>query len=307
MLFEGLFIPYVTPFNEQGALDEASLVRLAEFFTAIPGVAGLVSCARIGEGPVLTLEEKEQVYRTVGDVARRNGKQHIATIAPQSTDEAIDIVRDLETLAVDAAMIFPPLLLAWGRVEGELKFRFWEDIGMSTSLPLVLFQIPVRSYWYDVPTIGRISQLDSVVAMKEASFDEDLYTRTVQEVVRLGNQMTILSGNDKFVGRSYELGGRGALIGISNLATAAWAELDRAGRSGDIQTALAIQTELSELSELVFAEPIVEAVSRIKLILRHQDLIDTARVRRPQLGVSAAEEKVLLSSYEALCQKRKVA
>jgi hypothetical protein len=33
-------------------------------------------------------------------------------------------VRDLETLPVDAAMIFPPLLFAWGKVEGELKFRF---------------------------------------------------------------------------------------------------------------------------------------------------------------------------------------
>lgn len=307
MLFEGLFIPYVTPFDDRGRLDKVSLERLVDYFTALPGVAGLVSCARIGEGPVLSSAEKREVYGAVGEVVRKNGKQHIATIAPQSTDEAIAIVKDLETLPVDAAMIFPPLLLAWGRVEGELKYRFWEDISMSTALPLVLFQVPVRSYWYDVPTIGRISELESVVAMKEASFDVDLYASTVREVARLGKPMTILSGNDKFVGRSYELGGRGALIGISNLATAAWAELDRAGRSGDIQTALAIQAELSDLSELVFAEPIVEAVARIKLILRHQGLIDCAFVRRPQLGVGAEEEKVLLSSYQALCEKQKVA
>jgi len=307
MSFEGLFIPYVTPFNERGKLDTGSLERLVDHFTSIAGVAGLVSCARIGEGPVLSLAEKREVYRTVGEVARRNGRTHIATIAPQSTDEAIAIVKDLETLPVDAAMLFPPLLLAWGRVEGELKVRFWHDIASSTNLPLVLFQIPVRSYWYDVPTIGRISELESVVAMKEASFDPELFSSTVQEVARLGNRMIILSGNDKFVGRSYELGGRGALIGISNLATSAWAELDRAGRSGDIPTALAIQKELSDLSELVFAEPIVEAVSRIKLILRHEGLIDTAFVRRPQLGVSSEEEKSLLRSYQVLCEKRKVA
>lgn len=307
MVLEGLFIPYVTPFDARGKLDTGSLERLVDHFTSIDGVAGLVSCARIGEGPVLSLEEKRRVYATVGEVVRKNGKIHIATIAPQSTDEAISIVKDLETLPVDAAMIFPPLLLAWGRVEGELKFRFWQDIALNTSLPLVLFQVPVRSYWYDVPTIGRISELESVVAMKEASFDEDLYAGTVQEVARLGKRMTILSGNDKFVGRSYELGGRGALIGISNLATGAWAELDRAGRSGNIASALAIQEELSDLSELVFAEPIVEAVSRIKLLLRHEGLIDTAFVRRPQLGIGAEEEESLVKSYEALCAKRKVA
>ena len=78
------------------------------------------------------------------------GKLHIATIAPQSTDEAIGLVHDLETLPVDAVMIFPPLLFAWGQVEGELKFRFFEDVAQNTNLPLVLFQIPVKSYWYDV-------------------------------------------------------------------------------------------------------------------------------------------------------------
>ena len=57
-------------------------------------------------------------------------------------------------------MIFPPLLFAWGKVEGELKFRFFEDLTRSTTLPLVLFQTPVKSYWYDVETICRIAKLE---------------------------------------------------------------------------------------------------------------------------------------------------
>ena len=51
--FHGLFIPHVTPFGDDGALDLESLERLTTHQTSIHGVAGLVSCARIGEGPVL--------------------------------------------------------------------------------------------------------------------------------------------------------------------------------------------------------------------------------------------------------------
>ena len=106
----GLFIPYVTPFNHDGSMDGESLARLTNHFAALPGVAGLVSCARIGESPVLSIQEKRQVYEVCGKVARDSGKVHIATIAPQSTDEAVVLMRDLENLAVDAVMIFPPLL-----------------------------------------------------------------------------------------------------------------------------------------------------------------------------------------------------
>ena len=221
--FRGLFIPYVTPFDESGALDIKSLDRLTTHFASLNGVAGLVSCARIGEGPVLTVREKRRVYESVGKIARKAGRVHIATITPQSTDEAIDLVRDLETLPVDAAMIFPPLLFAWGKVEGELKYRFFEDLTRDTNLPLVLFQIPVKSYWYDVETICRIAELEKVVAFKEASFDIKLFEDTMQQLERQNASMEVLTGNDRFVAESYRLGASGALIGVSNVATEKWA------------------------------------------------------------------------------------
>ena len=298
--FRGLFIPHVTPFDESGALDLESLERLTSYQTTVNGVAGLVSCARIGEGPVLSVGEKRRVYEVVGKVARESGRVHIATIMPQSTDEAIQLIRDLETLPVDATMLFPPLLLAWGKVENELKVRFFEDITRATRLPLVLFQIPVKSYWYDPPTICRIAELENVVAFKEASFDIDLFTETLRQLERQNSTMQVLTGNDRFVAESYELGSSGALIGVANVATENWAAMDHAAQAGDFKRAMALQKELEAVKELVFSEPIVEAVARIKIVLQHEGLIKTARVRRPQLGISEAEKKQLLDSYRAL-------
>jgi 4-hydroxy-tetrahydrodipicolinate synthase len=301
--FRGLFIPYVTPFDESGALDLESLEGLTTHFASLHGVAGLVSCARIGEGPVLAIEEKRSVYEAVGKIARKANRVHIAAIAPQSTDEAIKLVRDLETLPVDAAMIFPPLLFAWGQVESELKFRFFEDLTRSTNLPLVLFQIPVKSYWYDVETICRITKLEKVVAFKEASFDIELFRETLRQLERENANMEVLTGNDRFVAESYKLGAGGALIGVSNVATEKWAAMDGAGRTGDFDRAAEIQRELESLKELIFSEPIVEAVARIKIILQHEGLIKTATVRRPQLGIGESEKKQLLDSYRPLKEK----
>jgi 4-hydroxy-tetrahydrodipicolinate synthase len=296
----GLFIPHVTPFNDSGVLDLESLERLTTHFASIEGVTGLVSCARIGEGPVLSVEEKRRVYQVVGRVTRKAGRLHIATIAPQSTDEAVSLVQDLEQLPVDAVMIFPPLLFAWGKVGSDLKVRFFEDLARRTSLPLVLFQVPVRSYWYDVETICRIARLEQVMAFKEASFDVNLFTETVRRLEREKAALNVLTGNDRFVAESYRIGARGALIGVSNLATEKWSAMDRAGRAGKFDEALAIQKDLESLKELVFSEPIVEAVARIKIVLQHEGLIRSATVRRPQLGVTDTEKKQLLDSYRIL-------
>ena len=298
--FQGLFVPHVTPFGESGALDLESLERLTTHLANQRGVAGLVSCARIGEGPVLTEEEKIAVYRTAGEVAHRAGRIHIATIAPRSTDEAIESLRKLEPLPVDAVMIFPPLLFAWGKVDGELKVRFFHDLARASEMPLVLFQVPVASYWYDPETICRIAEIDRLIALKEASFNISLFSETARQLQRRGSKMQLLTGNDRFVAQSYMLGAKGALIGVSNLATEKWGTLDQAGRAGDFRHTMAIQEELEELKELVFAEPIVDAVARIKALLQHEGLIKSDAVRKPQLGISAAEKTQVIASYEML-------
>jgi len=298
--FTGLFIPYVTPFNHDGSLDTESLTRLTRHFAALPGVAGLVSCARIGESPVLSVQEKRQVYEVCGKIARDAGKVHIATIAPQSTDEAVALMNDLDSLAVDGVMIFPPLLFSWGKVDNNLKVRFFEDLARETKLPVVLFQIPVKSYYYDPETICRVARLENVVAFKEASFDKELFTSSAKQLQRDKAAMSILTGNDRFVAECYQLGANGALIGVANVATEKWGAMDFAGRAGKFDEAFRIQKELESVKELVFSEPIVEAVARIKVVLHYEGLIKTATVRRPQLGISEAEKQQLLESYRAL-------
>lgn len=298
--FTGVFVPHITPFDARGKLDRKSLDRLARYFLKAEGVSGLVACARIGEGPVLSVAEKREIFQVVGEAAHAAGKVHIASIMPQSTQEAIAMIQELETQPVDAVMIFPPLLFAWGKVSSDFKYQFFADIQASTKLPVVLFQIPVSSYWYDAETVCRIARLENVVAYKEASFNVSLFSETTRQLQSQHSPMKVLTGNDRWVAEGYMLGAEGALIGISNLAPEKWGALDLAARAGDYKRAMALQNELMEIKESVFAEPIVEAVARIKLVLHAEGLIDSPTVRRPQLGVSEPEKARLLESFRTL-------
>jgi 4-hydroxy-tetrahydrodipicolinate synthase len=282
----GVFVPHVTPLDASGDIDVRSLESLIQRIGSVDGLGGLVSCARIGEGPVLSWDEQLRVYERVAE-AKPGDVPHVATVGAGSTGEAIEKVRQVSAAGADAAMIIPPLLFAWGQSEPEMKYRFFEDLDAETDVPLVLFQVPVSSYWYDADTVARIASLDGVAAIKEASFNVQLFTAVVQTLKAEGRDISILSGNDRFLAQSFMLGIDGALVGVANLLTERWVEMYTHAANNRYSEALGLQEELLEIKDLTFKQPIVEATARIKYCLAEQGVIANDAVRRPQLGLSA--------------------
>lgn len=293
----GVFIPHVTPLDENGELDERSLESLIDHVGTVDGLGGLVSCARVGEGPVLAWEEQLRVYESVA-AAKPDDVPLVATVDAQSTAEAVEKVGQASAAGADAAMIVPPLLFAWGQSEPNMKYQFFADLDAETDLPLVLFQVPISSYWYDADTVARISRLDGVVAIKEASFNVELFTDVVHTVHSDGGEISILSGNDRFLAQSFMLGIDGALVGVANLLPHKWVEMYEHAANDRFSEALALQEELLEIKDLTFQQPIVEATARIKYCLAERGVIDTDTVRRPQLGISSEAKAELRAALE---------
>ena len=132
----------------------------------------------------------------MGAVAHEHGKVHTAAIAPQSTSEAIEMVRKLEKMPVDAVMIFPPLLFAWGKVGGDIKVRFYEDLVNATAMPITLFQFPVANYWYDPDTVCRIAAAQTHRFVQGGVFQRRPVCRNLRKLKASNAQMRILTGND---------------------------------------------------------------------------------------------------------------
>lgn len=295
--FDGVFVPHVTPLNDDESIDEQSLRTLISSLGETDGLGGLASCTRVGEGPVLDFEEKRRVFEIVVEEAP-DDVPLVGTVAPQSTAEAVRKIDDAAATGVDAVMVIPPLLFAWGEQSPEMRYRFFEQVDQETDVPIVLFQVPVQSYWYEPETLARISHLDSVVAIKEASFNVQLFTDVVHTLQTEGGEISILSGNDRFLAQSFMLGIDGALVGVANIFPEEWVEMYDLARDHQYDDALAKQSDLLELKELLFKRPIVTATSRIKYGLQHQGTIDTATVRRPQPVISEDEQAELRTELD---------
>lgn len=101
----GVIPAIVTPLDDGGALDEASLRRLVAF-ERDEGADGLLILGLSGEGVMLTVEERERVTDIV--VAEGGGMPLLVGCSADSTDAAVQLVRGAVARGADAVMVAPP-------------------------------------------------------------------------------------------------------------------------------------------------------------------------------------------------------
>jgi 4-hydroxy-tetrahydrodipicolinate synthase len=202
-----LLTAMVTPFNEDGAVDYGQAKKLAKALLD-SGNDGLVLGATTGEAPTLSWEEEMLLFTEVKSVAGGRGTI-VAYTGSNSTSEAIEATEKAEKIGVDACLSVVPY---YNRPNQEGIYRHFKAIAESTSLPIIMYNIPSRVVVNMEPdTIARLSKIDNIVGVKEASGNMEHVAKTLNQA-REG--FLIWSGNDNDTFLIMALGGYG-VIGVT--------------------------------------------------------------------------------------------
>lgn len=236
----------VTPFRD-GRVDDEALCRLVEEQIAA-GIDALVPCGTTGESPTLSEEEQVHVVERVIDAARKRIPV-LAGAGSNDTAHAIDLSKRLRTVGVDGLLHITPY---YNRPSQEGLFRHFRAIAEAVELPVVLYNVPSRTGCDLLPeTLERLASFPSIIGIKEASGQ---VVRTQQIRQRLGDRMTVLSGEDLINYPLYCVGARGTISVTSNVAPKLVADLWDAAAKDDHTTARALHYRLLPLTEALFSE-----------------------------------------------------
>ncbi len=260
-MFSGAFTALVTPFKN-GEVDVEALEGLVEFQIS-QGIHGLVPCGTTGESPTLSEEEDRIVIETVVRVT--NGRVPvIAGTGSNNTESAIKYTRMAEEVGADGSLQVAPY---YNKPTQEGLFRHFAAIAESTSLPLVLYNIPGRtSVTILAETMARLAGIPNVVGVKDSTLSMNL----VSDVRHLcGEEFAILSGDDPMVLPLMALGGTGVISVASNVAPGAVSEMVSALNLGDLERGRELHYQLLPLFRALFLEtnpiPVKAAASLLGL------------------------------------------
>ena len=165
-MFKGSIPALVTPFRDE-AIDEAVFRDLVEWQIA-EGSHGLVPVGTTGESATLTADEQARVIATCVDQAKGR-VPGIAGCGSNSTAVVKEHMKAAERAGANAALVVLPY---YNRPNQEGIYAHYAALAEASALPIVVYNVPGRTVTDILPeTLGRVAQLPTVVAIKDASGD----------------------------------------------------------------------------------------------------------------------------------------
>lgn len=286
-LFHGSIVALVTPMTH-GEVNYTELKNLVDYHVK-SGTHAIVSVGTTGESTTLSIDENVKVIKKTVEFA--DGRiPVIAGTGSNATSEAITLTKLLTNSGVAGCLSVVPY---YNKPTQEGMYLHYKAIAESTDLPQILYNVPGRTGSDLKPeTIGRLSKIENIVGVKEATGDLSRLPLIKQLA---GEDFIFLSGDDATGLEAMKLGAQGVISVTNNVAAADMAKMCELALAGKFEEADAINQRLIALHHDLFIEanPIPVKWAAYKL-----GLISEPNLRLPLTTLSESAQPVVLKALQ---------
>jgi 4-hydroxy-tetrahydrodipicolinate synthase len=286
VLFGRVSTAMVTPFDSKGHIDFAKTTLLINHLIE-NGSDSLVIAGTTGESPTLSKEEKIALFQHVVKVVDKRVPV-IAGTGSNNTYATIELTKKAEEIGVDAVMIVAPY---YNKPNQEGLYQHFKAAAEATTLPVMVYNIPGRSVVNILPeTIIRLSKIDNIIAVKEASGNLNAMTAIIAGT---DDDFLLYSGDDGLTIPVLSIGGVGIVSVASHVIGNEMQEMVSAFVNGDIQEAAKKHQQLLPLMEGLFKAP---SPAPVKTALQIKGL-DVGSVRLPLVPLNEQERAQIIALF----------
>jgi len=240
-----LLTAMITPFTAEGKVDYQQARNLAQALLD-SGSDGVVVSGTTGESPTLFTEEKLRLFGEVKSQIANKGAI-VAGTGNYNTRESQQLTKEAEKIGVDACLLVVPY---YNRPTQQGLFEHFKAIASATTLPCIIYNVPSRTVTnINADTVIKLSQIDNIVGIKEASGNLSQIAKIIQETK---DDFLIYSGNDSDTLSILALGGYGVISVASHLVGNQIREMMEKFLNGRSKEAASIHRNLLPLIEALF-------------------------------------------------------
>ena len=246
--WRGNFCAAITPFAEDGVLDEDRFARNLHLLLD-EGIDGFVIAGHTGEAWALDATERFRIFEIAVEVAAGRVPV-IGAVSAIRTGEAVALARGAASRRLDGVMLTAP---AYAMVNESEILAHFQAVSDACPLPIMLYNIPRRIGRDLSPELlVRAAEIDGVVALKQSSPSFDDIGRAIDAC---GDRMLIFAGNSADRGLpAAALGADGFVSSVETQALGAEAiALWRLSSVGDVAAAREVQRKCSRVKKFLGA------------------------------------------------------
>jgi len=272
---KGLGVAMITPFTQEGAIDENALIRLTHDLIE-NGVDYLVLLGTTAETPTLNHQERDFVIKTVVREAQKRVPV-IVGIASYSTQEVIDTIHSTNFDGIDAILSVTPY---YNKPSQEGLYQHFKVISETSPVPVILYTIKSRTMVNMEPeTTLRLAQLPNIIGVKEASGNLNQIMKIIKHKPE---DFVVISGDDAITLPLLAVGIDGLISVVANAYPKQMAEMVHNAMNNQFDQAKVIHNQVLDITQACFKEG---SPSGIKALMSIQNKIENV-LRLPLMPVS---------------------
>jgi 4-hydroxy-tetrahydrodipicolinate synthase len=281
IMWSGVFPAVTTKFTKDDALDHAEMERCFSLQIEA-GCDGIIVAGSLGEGPMLSHDEKLEVLKTAQKVAA--GRPVLMTVNEPGTREACDMAKKAVKAGADGLMVVPSPIY---HTNPEETVAALSAVAAAGDQPVMIYSNRL-AYSVDVtiPIIEQLAGDERFVANKESSDD---IRRSTEIVNAFGDRFDLFTGVDNLAFEALSVGAIGWVAGLVTAfprETVAIYQLLKLGRRDE---ALAIYRWFRPLLDLDVSTYLVQNIKLAEVLA----IGTNDRVRMPRRPLSG-ERRVMV-------------
>ena len=198
---KGIWSAALTPFAEDGSLDEKGFQANIEHWTRDLGIDGVFIAGKQGEFFSMSLDERKRSFDLAVESCG-NRAQTIMSCSDQNMSVVLELARHAEACGADWIVVHAPIL-HFHKWQDETLLRYYETIAEEVDIGIALWSHPDSGYLMSPELCNRLADLETVVAIKY-SVPRTMYA----ELSRLASDRLIVStaSEDEWLDNIIELG-----------------------------------------------------------------------------------------------------
>lgn len=289
--FKGVIPAVLSVFDKEENLDEESTRVFIRHLLSYD-IGGLYLTGSTGETFLMNSEERmrqlEIVMEEVGDKV-----PVVVHVGAMSTRASIALAKHAEQLGAAGISSVPPFYFKYN---GDQIFQYYKDVAESTSLPMIVYNIPLAGMM-TVEQIIRLSEIENVKGVKYTG--TALYEVTqIREGCKPG--FLVYGGCDELGSSNISLGVDGIIGSFYNVIPDLYLKIWKAVKDSDIPTATALQAKAVHV--IMAGIHSGSMMACMKVWLRGAG-IPAGYARRPFSNFTEAEEEKLLEELAEIDEK----
>lgn len=293
----GLVIPMITPMNEDGTVDDASLKSFVNFL-ADAKVNALYPNGTNGESLLLSKEEREHIAEVIAETNAERIPLFIQC-GSMTTAETASHAQHAVKIGADGVGVMSP---AFFSMDEESLYQYYKAVveGLPEGFPVYVYNIPGCTTNDVKPALLHRLMKDfpkNFVGIKYSNSD---LMRVEDYLNTDGRKPELLIGCDSLFLQCLATGGVGTVSGPGSIFYERFERLYRQFQEGDFQGAMETQRKIVETDRKLAGIPGIPA---LKTLLMLRGVIRCDACRAPHRPLSAAEKQKLEEIYKEYCEE----